>query len=190
MNEYIGIIKGVIANLKDTGNIVIVERMSRDMMIGLGAIVGIMSLIIIMTLFFNTKKHPILKIVSILLKLTAFAMFFATPILLKMYMGTVKPNENKIEISKNLTYLNSILIKGSIKNTSDKKTYKGCIVTAKVKKTSSNQYKKYIYELITLRTATDEIKNIAPQEKKEFRITVDNFKYKGRIITKVESDCY
>ena len=89
---------------------------------------------------------------------------------------------------KKLSFVEAVVVKGKISNTS-KRDFKECKITASAYKVTSNKYKNYIYKLKPFQKMSIVTGSILQGETKEFKIIVEPFRHQKDYNISLEGDC-
>lgn len=156
---------------------------SQDYMLFLGVLFLFLLFIILAVVLRNRLK------MAIFLVLIAFLIVVVGPTYgyMKMHEMLFK---NNIELlsQKKLSFVEAVVVKGKITNTS-KRDFKECKITASAHKISSNKLKNYIYELKPFQKMSIVTGNLLQGETKEFKIIVEPFRYQKNYNISLEGDC-
>ena len=137
-----------------------------------GAVFGLFILFIILSIVLRRKV-----VFAIFLVLLAFTLLIAGPTVgyIKMHEYLFK-NTTTLVSQKKLEFVNAVVVKGSLKNESNR-NFSSCKITAKIHKVSKNSFKNYIYQFKTLKKGSIIRESISKGEAIDFKIIVEPFKY-------------
>jgi len=149
-----------------------------------GSIFMLFILFVILSILLRRKVG-----LSIFLVLLSFAILFVGPIIgyIKMHQFLFK-NSIELKSQKKLTFLEAIVVKGTLKNDS-KFDFASCEITASAFKVSKNAIKKYIYPLKPLKNMSILEYDILQGETREFKIIVEPFTYSKEYNISMQARC-
>ena len=151
---------------------------------------GWLGLLIVIMLFLAILLRKKASISISLLILTMFFMFFA-PLPLKLFLDkTIRKNEIE-NISINImNYAKSLIVMGSLKNSS-KIDFDICSIEAKVVRVDKNKYKNMLYSIKPLLKKTIYINRaILKDESTTFKIVFKKFNYEKDYNVTLSAMCY
>lgn len=149
-----------------------------------GGVFVVFLLFIILAIIFRNKTG-----VAVFFFLLSLAVLFLAPPLgyIQMHKLLFK-KELKLTEQKKLHFLDAVVVKGVLSNTS-KFDFSTCRVSASVFKTSKNFLRNYIYKFKPLQTTSTTIQDIKQQQSADFKIIVEPFRYTGDYNVSLEADC-
>ena len=149
-----------------------------------GAVFGLFILFIILSIVLRRKMA-----LAIFLVLFAFTLLIAGPSIgyIKMHEYLFK-NSTSLTSQKKLEFVNAVVVKGSLKNESNR-NFSSCKITAKIHKASKNSLKNYIYQFKTLKKGSIIRESIAKGESIDFKIIVEPFRYSKDYNISVGAKC-
>jgi hypothetical protein len=156
---------------------------SQDYMLFLGVLFLFLLFIILAVVLRNRLK------IAIFLVLIAFSIVVIGPTYGYMKMHEIL-FKNSIELisQKKLNFVEAVVVKGKILNSS-KRDFKECKITASAYKVTSNKFKNYIYQLKPFQKMSIVTDSILQGETKEFKIIVEPFRYQKDYNISLEGDC-
>jgi hypothetical protein len=156
---------------------------SQDYMLFLGVLFLFLLFIILAVVLRNRLK------IAIFLVLIAFSIVVIGPTYGYMKMHEIL-FKNSIELisQKKLNFVEAVVVKGKISNSS-KRDFKECKITASAYKVTSNKFKNYIYQLKPFQKMSIVTDSILQGETKEFKIIVEPFRYQKDYNISLEGDC-
>lgn len=134
------------------------------------------------------QKYTILGLIILF---TTIAIMVAGPFTIKWYLnGSLRANETKITLIKQLHFSNTLIMEGSVQNISKKK-FSTCKVYFGFFRWSKNKYKQMINEIVPYKRYTHTLNQpLLKNEIADFRVVVDNYRLQNDINISAKSECY
>ena len=149
-----------------------------------GSVFVLFLLFMILAIVFRKRKK-----ISFFLVTSALLIFFLGPTLGYMQMHKfLFKNEVKLISEKKLEFTKAIVIKGSLKNLSDR-DFSACKITATAYIKTSNEYKNYILRLKPIQKSSIVEEDIKKDQSKEFKMFVEPFVYNKEYDIGLEASC-
>lgn len=150
-----------------------------------------LSFLIFLIIFFmaiGARNKPLKAVLYIFL---SFLFLGISPIAVKKIVNSYfKTLDVQVERSRKLQYIDTVIIDGSLTNTSGM-NYKRCIITAKLTKKSSNSLRQQLFALKPLRSQHEIITEHFPAgESMPYKIVIDHFAYTRPFATFVSGECW
>lgn len=128
----------------------------------------------------------------LLFLMISFVVLGVSPIAIKYVVNTyMKKTEITLSTDKKLSYIDTVIIAGKLKNTGLMDYTKKCIVSAKLVAKSSNQLKQVTKEFKPLRKKEIILYDPLPVGKEtQFKIIIDGFDYEKPFKSVVKAECW
>jgi len=128
-------------------------------------------------------------ILALLLFLISFSSLFLVPTIGRKYMyDYLYANSVEIISQKRLHYSDAIVVKGKLKNISDR-NFKICKINIKVHKVSTNKLRNLMFQFKHIQQLTIYEEDIVKDEEIKFKAIIEPFKYKKDYNLTIEASC-
>lgn len=130
---------------------------------------------------------------ALLLIIISLIIFIIAPFLIKMKLNDyLRPVQTEVRSVKKLTFSDSLIIEGQIKNNATKDFTK-CLVQTSILKdlNSTNTFKSYRNELKPIVNKSIIVEqSLRKEDFIEYEIIFDDFDYAGNVLAHINAECY
>lgn len=130
---------------------------------------------------------------ALLLIIISLVVFIVAPFLIKMKLNDyLRPIQTEVSSVKKLTFSDSLIVQGQIKNNSTKDFTKCLVQTSIIKDlNSTNTFKSYMNQLKPIVNKSIVVEQSLPKEDFiEYEIVFDDFDYAGNFLALINAECY
>ena len=131
-------------------------------------------------------------VASLLLIIFALILLVVSPFFIKMKLGeTIRPTTTEVTMVKKLTFSDSLIVEGTLYNTSQK-DFTICLVQASIFKQIDTQgLKTFINKLKPIANQSIFVKENLPKEGSlDFQSVFEDFRYNGDVNATLKAECY
>ena len=131
-------------------------------------------------------------VASLLLIIFALILLVVSPFFIKMKLGeTIRPTTTEVTMVKKLTFSDSLIVEGTLYNTSQK-DFTICLVQASIFKQIDTQgLKAFINKLKPIANQSIFVKENLPKEGSlDFQSVFEDFRYNGDVNATLKAECY
>ena len=131
-------------------------------------------------------------VASLLLIIFALILLVVSPFFIKMKLGeTIRPTTTEVNMVKKLTFSDSLIVEGTLYNTSQK-DFTICLVQASIFKQIDTQgLKAFINKLKPIANQSIFVKENLPKEGSlDFQSVFEDFRYNGDVNATLKAECY
>ena len=131
-------------------------------------------------------------VASLLLIIFALILLVVSPFFIKMKLGeTILPTTTEVTMVKKLTFSDSLIVEGTLYNTSQK-DFTICLVQASIFKQIDTQgLKAFINKLKPIANQSIFVKENLPKEGSlDFQSVFEDFRYNGDVNATLKAECY
>ncbi len=131
-------------------------------------------------------------VASLLLIIFALILLVVSPFFIKMKLGeTIRPTTTEVNMVKKLTFSDSLIVEGTLYNTSQK-DFTICLVQTSIFKQIDTQgLKAFINKLKPIANQSIFVKENLPKEGSlDFQSVFEDFRYNGDVNATLKAECY
>ncbi len=130
-------------------------------------------------------------LLALILLMVVFGSFIIGPFGIKYFLNAnLRSNEANITSTKQLSFSDTFILKGKVKNTS-KKSFKFCKITIGFHKYTKDSLKKFINKIKPYKKESIELKKaLQTNQSADFKIVLHGFKIKKDTNISILSECY
>ncbi|MBV5278909.1 MAG: DUF2393 family protein [Campylobacteraceae bacterium] len=130
---------------------------------------------------------------ALLLIIISLIIFIIAPFLIKMKLNDyLRPIQTEVLSVKKLTFSDSLIIEGQIKNNATKNFTK-CLVQTSILKdlNTTNTFKSYMNQLNPIANKSIVVEqSLLKEDFMEYEIVFDDFDYTGNVLAHINAECY